>query len=125
MDLQILIADDEPHITRALSFVLQREGFSIDVATNGEEALHKVRERKPAVAFLDIVMPKLTGLELCRAIKSDPDTRETHLIILTAKGQELDRQNCLSAGADEYITKPFSPKEVLERVRALFAKNGA
>jgi DNA-binding response OmpR family regulator len=120
MDLQILIADDEPHITRALAFVLQRDGFIVDVAVNGEEALRKVRERKPAVAFLDIVMPKLTGLELCRAIKSNPETSRTHIIILTAKGQELDRENCMSAGADEYITKPFSPKEVLERVRTLF-----
>jgi two-component system alkaline phosphatase synthesis response regulator PhoP len=120
MDLQILVADDEPHITRALSFVLQREGFVVDVAVNGEEALNKIRERKPAVAFIDIVMPKLTGLELCRAIKSDPEINSTYIVILTAKGQELDRQNCMSAGADEYITKPFSPKEVLERVRTLF-----
>lgn len=120
MDLQILVADDEPHITRALSFVLQREGFVVDVAVNGEEALHKIRERKPAVAFLDIVMPKLTGLELCHAIKSDPEISKTHIIILTAKGQDLDRRNCMSAGADEYITKPFSPREVLERVRLLF-----
>jgi two-component system alkaline phosphatase synthesis response regulator PhoP len=125
MDLQILIADDEPHITRALSFVLQREGFVVDVAVNGEVALHKIREGKPAVAFLDIVMPKMTGLELCRAIRSDPNIDGTHIIILTAKGQELDRQNCMSAGADEYITKPFSPKEVLERVRELFNKDDA
>src|SRR5512141_1934221 len=107
MGLQVLIADDEPHITRALSFVFQKEGFSIDVAINGEEALNKIREKRPRVAFLDIVMPKMTGLELCRAIKSDPEIKETHIIILTAKGQELDRQNCMAAGADEYLTKPF------------------
>ena len=122
MEVQILIADDEPHITRALSFVLQRAGFVVDVAVNGAEALHKIRERKPVVAFLDIVMPKMTGLELCRAIKSDPETTGTYIVILTAKGQELDRQNCMSAGADEYITKPFSPQEVLERVRTLFSE---
>jgi len=122
MALQILIADDEPHISRALSFVLQKEGFSIDVATNGEEALRKIREKRPMVAFLDIVMLKMTGLELCREIRSDPEIKDTHIIILTAKGQELDRQNCMAAGADEYLTKPFSPKEVLERVRKLFSQ---
>ena len=125
MALQILIADDEPHISRALSFVLQKEGFSIDVATNGAEALQKIREKKPMVAFLDIVMPKMTGLELCREIRSDPEIKGTHIIILTAKGQELDRQNCMAAGADEYLTKPFSPKEVLERVRKLFSQGEA
>ncbi len=122
MELQVLIADDEPHITRALSFVLQKEGFSIDVAINGEETLQKIREKRPRVAFLDIVMPKMTGLELCRAIKTDPEIKDTYIIILTAKGQELDRQNCMSAGADEYMTKPFSPKEVLARVRTLFSQ---
>ena len=120
MALQILIADDEPHISRALSFVLQKEGFSIDVAANGEEALRKIREKRPMVAFLDITMPKMTGLELCREIRSDPDIKGTHIIILTAKGQVLDQQNCMSAGADEYLTKPFSPKEVVARVRKLF-----
>jgi two-component system, OmpR family, alkaline phosphatase synthesis response regulator PhoP len=122
LQILILIADDEPHVLRALSFVLQREGFSIDVASNGEEALRKIREKRPMVAFLDIVMPKMTGLELCREIRSDPETKGIHIIILTAKGQELDRQNCMSAGADEYLTKPFSPKEVVERVRKLFPK---
>jgi two-component system alkaline phosphatase synthesis response regulator PhoP len=120
MALQILIADDAPHISRALSFILQREGFSVDVANNGEETLKKIREERPKVVFLDIVMPKMNGLDLCREIKGDPELRDTHIIILTAKGGELDRQECMSAGADEYMTKPFSPREVMERVLTLF-----
>ena len=120
MALQILIADDAPHISRALSFILQREGFSVDVANNGEETLITIREERPKLVFLDIVMPKMNGLDLCREIKGDPELRDTHVIILTAKGGELDRQECMSAGADEYMTKPFSPREVMERVLALF-----
>lgn len=120
MALQILIADDEPHISRALSFVLQRGGFSVDVAGNGEEALQKIRNERPTIVFLDIVMPKKSGLEICKEIKNDPELKDTFIIILTAKGQELDRRDCMSAGANDYLTKPFSPREVLERVRTFF-----
>lgn len=120
MALQILVADDEPHISRALSFVLQRGGFSVDVAGNGEEALQKIRNERPTIVFLDIVMPKKSGLEICKEIKNDPELKDTFIIILTAKGQELDRRDCMSAGANDYLTKPFSPREVLERVRTFF-----
>src|SRR6266498_4127297 len=88
MALQILIADDAPHISRSLSFILQREGFSVDVASNGEETLQKIREERPKVVFLDIVMPKMTGLDLCKEIKTDPLLKDTYIIILTAKGGE-------------------------------------
>jgi two-component system alkaline phosphatase synthesis response regulator PhoP len=122
MAVQIVIADDEPHVVRSLSFVLQKEGFSVAVAVNGKEALEKIRGERPQVAFLDIVMPKMTGLEICHEIKSDPELKGIHIIILTCKGQELDRQSCLSAGANEYMTKPFSPREVVARVRELFGQ---
>ena len=120
MALQILIADDAPHIARSLSFILQKEGFSVDVANNGDEAVQKIREERPKVVFLDIVMPKMTGLDICKEIKADPALKDTYIIILTAKGGDMDRQECMSAGADEYMTKPFSPREVMERVLALF-----
>jgi two-component system alkaline phosphatase synthesis response regulator PhoP len=122
MAFLILVADDEPHISRALSFALQREGFTVDVASNGEETLHKVREGRPKIVFLDIVMPKKTGLEICREIKGDPELKDICVIILTAKGQELDRRDCIAAGADGYMTKPFSPREVVERVRSHFTR---
>lgn len=121
MAFNVLVADDEPHILRALSFALQREGFSVDVAGNGEETLRKIRERRPGIVFLDIVMPKKTGLEICREIKGDPELKDICIIILTAKGQDLDRRDCISAGADGYMTKPFSPREVVERVRTYFS----
>jgi two-component system alkaline phosphatase synthesis response regulator PhoP len=122
MALQILIADDAPHIARSLSFVLQKEGFSVDVANTGEEALKKIREERPKVVFLDIVMPKMTGLDICKEINTDPTLKDTYIIILTAKGGDMDRQECMSAGADEYMTNPFSPREVLEQVLKLFSR---
>jgi two-component system alkaline phosphatase synthesis response regulator PhoP len=125
MAAQIVIADDEPHVVRALSFVLTREGFSVAIAANGQEALARIREERPRLVFLDIVMPKLTGMEICKAIKADPGLKGTHVIILTCKGQELDRQNSMLAGADEFMTKPFSPREVVARARSLFAQGVA
>lgn len=120
MAVDILVADDEPHISRALSFVFRKEGYVVDVAANGEEALAKIRDGRPRVVFLDLIMPKLTGTEICKLVKGDERLSPTHIIILTCKGQELDRDNSLSAGADEYMTKPFSPKEVVARVKELF-----
>lgn len=117
--VQIVIADDEPYIVRSLSFILQRADIPFDVARNGEEALQKVRQHTPAILFLDIMMPKISGFDVCAQIKKDPDTRSTHIIMLTAKGEEEDKQKGLSAGADEYITKPFSPREILARVSKL------
>jgi DNA-binding response OmpR family regulator len=122
MAVQILVADDEPHVVRALSFVLTKEGFSVAVASNGEDALARIREERPSLVFLDIVMPKRTGIEICKEIKGDPELKGTHVIILTCKGQELDQQNSMQAGADEFMTKPFSPREVVARVRSLFAE---
>lgn len=122
MPVQIVIADDEPHVVRALSFVLGKEGFTVAVVANGEDALARIREEKPRLVFLDLIMPKRTGVEVCKVIKADPELKNTHIIILTCKGQDLDRQNSFTAGADEFMTKPFSPKEVVARVRALFAE---
>ncbi len=114
--IKILIADDEPYIIRSLSYILQREGIPFDVAKDGEEALQKARQHRPRVLFLDIMMPKKSGLDVCAQIKQDPLLRSIHVIMLTAKGQEDDKQKSRSAGADEYMTKPFSPRQVLARV---------
>ncbi len=115
--VKILIADDEPYIVRSLSYILQREGIPFDVATDGQQAIEKARRLKPKVLFLDIMMPQKSGLEVCSLIKQDPALRSIHIIMLTAKGQEDDKQKSREAGADEYITKPFSPRQVLERVK--------
>lgn len=115
--IDILIADDEPHIVRALSFVFERDGYTVDTAYDGATALKKIKEATPRVVFLDLIMPKMTGDEVCKTIKQDGQIKDIHIVILTCKGQELDRELSIASGADSFITKPFSPKEVLKMIK--------
>jgi len=117
---RILIVDDEPFILKSLTFVLRKEGFQVDSATNGMEAKEKIQHQKPDIVFLDIMMPKMNGLEVCQWLRQDPVLKDTYVIILTAKGQEADREKGLKIGADEYMTKPFSPSHVVNRIKELF-----
>ncbi len=117
----ILVVDDEPYILRALSFLLTREGFSVQTASNGADGIERARALQPKLVFLDIMMPRMNGFEVCAAIRSDPALADTHVIMLSAKGQQVDREKGLTGGADEYMTKPFSPREVAERVRTVLA----
>jgi two-component system, OmpR family, alkaline phosphatase synthesis response regulator PhoP len=119
-DLRILIADDEPYLVRSLTFVLRKEGYQVETAMDGLEALEMVRRLKPRLLFLDLQLPKMDGFEVCRQIKNNPELRDTYIILLTAKGQDKDRQKGLAVGADEYLTKPYSPKELLTHLRNLF-----
>ena len=121
--IDILVADDEPHVVRALSFIFTREGFIVETASDGEEALAKCRELNPRIIFLDLIMPKMDGVQLCRHVKGDSVLMPPYIIILTCRGQEIDKDNCLRAGANDFMTKPFSPKEVLEKVRGLLSDN--
>ncbi len=116
---KILVVDDEPYLIRSLTFVLGKEGYNVSSATNGEEAMAKVRESKPDLMFLDVMMPKKNGYEVCQEVKGDPALSDIYVILITAKGQEADRQKGLSLGADDFITKPFSPMKVVEKVREL------
>jgi CheY-like chemotaxis protein len=116
---KIMVVDDEPHVIRSLSFVLGKEGYEVTSAANGEDALVQIRALKPNLVFLDVMMPKKNGYEVCREVKKDPNLSDIRVIMLTAKGQEADREQGLSAGADEFLTKPFSPIGVLEKVREL------
>lgn len=111
--------DDDPYVQRSLTFVLRREGFDVGVASNGEEALFRVRETRPKIVFLDIMMPKMNGFSTCRLIKGDAGLKHSYVIILTGKGQEVDREQGFREGADEFITKPFSPREIVTKVRNL------
>jgi len=118
---RVMVVDDEPFILRSLVYVLKKEGYDVASAEDGNDALLQLRESRPEILFLDVMMPKMDGFELCRIIKSDPELREIYVILLTAKGQAKDRESAAQAGADEYITKPFRPSLVIEKVRALLA----
>jgi DNA-binding response OmpR family regulator len=117
----VLIVEDEPHIVLALEFLLGRAGYETATAADGEEGLELVRRLRPDVVLLDIMMPRRNGYEVCRAIKADPALRETAVIMLSAKGQEVEVLRGLEFGASAYVTKPFGNAEILEAVRAVLA----
>jgi len=114
---KILIADDNANIRDALTYLLEDEGYDLLLAKDGAETLRKVRENRPDILFLDIMMPEINGFDVCRTIKNDPDLRETYVIMLTAKGQVAEQERGKEVGADEYIVKPFSPMELLTKVK--------
>ncbi|GAC1386917.1 MAG: hypothetical protein NVSMB42_07690 [Herpetosiphon sp.] len=116
MNNLILVVDDEPYILRSLSFVLEREGYTVITATNGEDGLRKVEEYSPQLVFLDIMLPRKNGYEICAAIKENPRLANTFVVMLSAKGQQIDRERGMLGGADEYMTKPFSPREIIQYV---------
>lgn len=116
---RVLVVDDEPHLIKSLTFVLSKEGYDIDSATNGEEALEKIRRSKPNLVFLDVMMPKKNGYDVCREVKADPSLRDVYIIMLTAKGQMVDKAKAFESQADEFISKPFSPLGVVARVKEL------
>jgi DNA-binding response OmpR family regulator len=120
--IDVLIVDDEPFVVRSLSYVLQREGLSFDVAADGEQGLEKARRLRPKIVFLDIMMPKKTGYEVCNELRNEASEPSPYIIMLTAKGQEDDKVRSLSAGANEYIAKPFSPQAVIQHVRELLER---
>ena len=124
MPTPILLIDDEPYILRSLSYLLTREGYRVETASNGEDGLVRARALRPPLIFLDIMMPRMNGYEVCEEIRQDPALADTYVIMLSAKGQQIDRERGLLGGADEYMTKPFSPREIAERLRVLFAERG-
>ena len=113
---KILICDDEPHILESVAYVARKEGYFVLTAQDGETALKIAREERPGLVLLDLNMPIKSGYQVCEEIKSDPQTRGTYVIMLTAKGQDSDRARGVAAGADEYITKPFSPRKLRLRL---------
>lgn len=118
-EVSILVIDDEPYILRSLSYLLTREGYTVETASDGQEGLERVRLTRPRIVFLDIMMPLMNGYQVCQQIKRDPDLQDTYVIMLSAKGQQIDLERALLGGADEYLTKPFSPREIAEHVRNL------
>ncbi|MDP6953243.1 MAG: phosphate regulon transcriptional regulator PhoB [Alphaproteobacteria bacterium] len=122
MQPNILLVEDEPSIVTVLSYNLKREGFEVREATDGEEALTMVKERKPDLVILDWMLPSVSGLEICRQLRRNRDCQDMPIIMLTARAEEDDRVRGLDSGADDYVTKPFSPSEVIARVRAVLRR---
>ena len=122
MSLQVLIADDEPDVLHMVSQSLTSAGFQVARASDGQEALDKARRSCPAVVVLDLMMPKLSGTDVLRALKGDPRTMGIPVIVLTACKDEVDRIVSLELGADDYVTKPFSPRELTLRIKAIVAR---
>ena len=116
---KILIADDEPNIVISLEFLLRREGFEVSVARDGQEALDAIRRDRPQLVLLDVMMPKKSGYDVCQEVRGDNSISDTKILMLTAKGRELDVAKGLAMGADDYMTKPFSTKELVLKVREL------
>jgi CheY-like chemotaxis protein len=117
----VLIVDDEQHIRLLIEQTLEEledDGVELLTAADGVEALDVIANHRPALVFLDVTMPKKDGFEVARAIKDDPSMADTTVIMLTARGQAYDREACLAAGADQYLTKPFDPDDLLRRARA-------
>ena len=119
---KILVVDDEIYIVHILDFSLGMEGYEVITALDGEQALEKLKTEKPDLIVLDIMMPKLDGYEVCKAIKSSPETRHIPVILLSAKGRNVDQKLGFDVGADDYITKPFSPRKLVERINQLLGQ---
>ena len=119
MNKKILIADDEQNIVISLEFLMKREGFEVLVANDGEEAIKRIRADQPDLVLLDVMMPKKSGFEVCQEVKADPTLGGVRILMLTAKGRDTELAKGLALGADAYMTKPFSTRELVDKVRSL------
>jgi len=115
----VLVVDDEPNIVLSLEFLMEQAGFEVRVARDGEQALAAMRERAPDLVLLDVMIPRGDGYGVCKAVRANPAWREVRIVMLTAKGRESERERGIALGADDYITKPFSTREVVGRVKEL------
>ena len=119
MNEKILITDDEPNILISLEYLMKREGYQVTVARDGQEAIDAVARDKPRLLLLDVMMPKKTGFDVCQALRADEANRDIRILLLTAKGRDTDVAKGLALGADDYMTKPFSTRELVQKVRDL------
>ncbi len=122
MSKRILIVDDEPNIVISLEYLVKREGYEAVVAADGEAALAALAEQTPDLVLLDVMLPKMNGFELCERIRADPRWRATKILMLTARGRETEVARGLRVGADAYVTKPFSTKDLVAQMNALLGQ---
>ncbi len=121
MSKQVLIVDDEPNIVISLEFLMKREGFEVAVARDGEEGLAAIRARHPDLVVLDVMMPKRNGYEVLEAVRADPSLVGVRILMLTAKGRPAESEKGLELGADAYMAKPFSTRELVDKAKSLLA----
>ena len=117
MSHSVLVVDDEPNIVMSLEFLMEQAGFEVRVAADGEAALKAMEDKLPDLVLLDVMMPKRDGYDLCQMIRAKPEWKHVRIIMLTAKGREVEREKGMALGADDYVTKPFSTRELVERVK--------
>ena len=122
MPNNILLVDDEPNILLSLEFLMKRAGYEVRTASDGEAALQAVADTPPDLILLDVNMPKRDGFEVCQTIKANPLWKNVRIIMLTAKGRDVEREKGLSLGADGYITKPFATQDVVDTVHSILAE---
>jgi DNA-binding response OmpR family regulator len=119
MTCKILIADDEPNILISLEYLMKRAGYEVHVARDGQEALEVLRRERPRLVLLDVMMPKKSGFEVCQELRADDAIKDTLVLMLTAKGRETDVAKGMGVGANAYVTKPFSTRELVQKVSEL------
>jgi two-component system alkaline phosphatase synthesis response regulator PhoP len=119
----VLIADDEPNILLSLQFLMKKTGYEVRTAKDGEEALAEISRAAPDLVLLDVMMPKIDGFSICERIRANPEWNDVRIIMLTARGRDIEREKGLALGADDYITKPFSTKDAIARVEAVIARS--
>ncbi len=123
MTRSILVVDDEPNIVMSLEFLIKQAGYEVRVARDGEAALQAMEEQLPDLVLLDVMMPKRDGFDVCETIRANPAWKDIPIIMLTAKGRDVEREKGLALGADAYITKPFSTREAMERIKQFLSKD--
>lgn len=123
MNAKVFLVEDEQSIITLVQYNLKKEGFKVSISSNGEEALHEIKEQEPDLVLLDWMLPDLSGIDICRSLKKDKKLQDLPIIMLTAKGQEEDKVAALNAGADDYITKPFGHAELVARINALLRRS--
>ena len=122
MSEKILIVEDEPDVADLLAYHLRQAGFAVDIALSGPEALRLIKDRSPVLIVLDLMLPGISGLDLCRLIRSDPQSDHVPVVILSARSEEIDRVLGFELGADDYVVKPFSPREFVLRIKAILRR---
>ncbi|MCG7897735.1 MAG: response regulator [Candidatus Thiodiazotropha weberae] len=122
---EILVVDDEPNIVLSLEFLMKKAGYNVTTANNGVDALNSIKQQRPDLVLLDVMMPQMDGYEVCQAVRGDPELSSVRIIMLTARGRDVERDKGMALGADDYVTKPFATQELVEKVKSLLDRSSS